>query len=254
MGGALARATKKTGRAARSADESQLPAFTVVFEDDDVVVVDKAAGIVVHPGAGHEAGTLVHALVARYPDIGGVGAPDRPGIVHRLDAGTSGLMVVARTAAAYESLVAQLSARTVERVYSTLVLGTVEAPAGIVDAPIGRSDNDPTRMAVTTGGREARTRYEVEHRFASPVPCTHLACRLETGRTHQVRVHLAAIGHPVAGDGRYGGERPAFAALGLRRPYLHARALAFDHPLTGERVRFSSDLPDDLAGVHAALA
>ncbi|HEX2849414.1 MAG TPA: RluA family pseudouridine synthase [Acidimicrobiales bacterium] len=217
--------------------------LAVVAADGAVIVVDKPPGLVVHPGAGHEGDTLVNALLARFPEIAAVGDPDRPGIVHRLDAGTSGLLVVARTQAAYDALVAQLGARSVDRRYLALVLGSVEAPSGLVDAPIGRSSGDPTRMAVAAGGREARTRYEVLERFGDPIPSTYLECRLETGRTHQIRVHLAAIGHPVVGDARYGGDRPAIA---LRRPFLHAHLLAFVHPVTGRRVEYTSPLPDDL--------
>ncbi len=228
----------------------------VVHEDDDVLVVDKAPGVVVHPGAGHHTGTLVQGLLARYPDLArlpveGAGEADRPGIVHRLDAGTSGLLVVARSPDAYHALVAQLAARTVRREYRALVLGSVEANAGEVDAPIGRSERDPTQMAVATGGREARTRYEVLGRYRYPVETTELSCRLETGRTHQIRVHLAAIGHPVAGDGRYGGERPA---LELDRPFLHAERLSFTHPVSGATLAFSSDLPPDLATALARFS
>jgi 23S rRNA pseudouridine1911/1915/1917 synthase len=228
----------------------------IVHVDDDVIVVDKPAGLVVHPGAGHDVGTMVQGLLARYPDLAdlprnGAGEADRPGIVHRLDAGTSGLLVVARTVAAYHALVAQLAAREVERHYRALVLGTVEANAGEVDAPIGRSGGDPTKMAVANAGREARTRYEVLHRYREPVPTTELACKLETGRTHQIRVHLAAIGHPVVGDGRYGGERPA---IPIARPFLHAERLAFVHPSSGEVVTFTSVLPPDLEDVRGGLA
>ena len=228
----------------------------VVHDDADVIVVDKPAALIVHPGAGHDTGTLVQGLLARYPELNdlpgeGAGEPDRPGIVHRLDAGTSGLLVVARTASAYHALVAQLSAREVQRHYRALVLGSVEANAGEIDAPIGRSEGDPTKMAVATAGREARTRYEVLARFRDPVPTTLLSCRLETGRTHQIRVHLAAIGHPVVGDARYGGERPA---LPVGRPFLHAERLAFVHPRTGELVVFESALPADLEGVLRGLA
>jgi 23S rRNA pseudouridine1911/1915/1917 synthase len=227
----------------------------VVHEDDDVLVVDKAAGVVVHPGAGHDMGTMVQGLVARYPELSrlpeeGAGQADRPGIVHRLDAGTSGLLVVARTAAAYHDLVAQLAAREVQRYYRALVLGIVEANAGEIDAPIGRSDRDPTQMAVATGGREARTRYEVRQRYQEPIPTTEVACKLETGRTHQIRVHLAAIGHPVVGDGRYGGDRPAIA---MARPFLHAERLAFVHPTSGETLTFTSALPADLDAVLRGL-
>ena len=222
----------------------------VVLEDDDVLVVDKPADLVVHPGAGNASGTMVAGLLARYPELAGVGEPERPGIVHRLDRGTSGLLVVARTPAAYGSLVAQLSARTVERRYAALVWGHPSPPQGLVDAPLGRSRRDPTRMAVTAGGREARTAYAVETTFTDPIDAALLSCRLETGRTHQIRVHLAAIGHPIVGDPRYRGARRSFPAP---RPFLHAGRLAFDHPRTGERVAVESALPDDLSGLLGRL-
>jgi 23S rRNA pseudouridine1911/1915/1917 synthase len=226
--------------------------FAVVHADDSVIVVDKPPHLVVHPGAGHRGGTLVSGLLARFPDMADLdtGDRERPGIVHRLDAGTSGLLVVARTPDAYEDLVEQLSSRSVERRYHTLVLGHVEPAAGVVDAPIGRSGGDKTRMAVTTSGREARTGYEVIRTYHTPVPTSEMHCRLETGRTHQIRVHFAAIGHPVVGDDRYGGVRPA---LPLDRPFLHAEELAFDHPVTRERVRFTSPLPRDLVDLLATL-
>ena len=223
----------------------------VVFEDDHVVVVDKPQELIVHPGAGNPTGTLVGGLLARYPDIAPVGEADRPGIVHRLDRGTSGLLVVARTQAAYDSLVGQLSSRTVERVYLAVVWGHPSPPTGMVDAPIGRSRRDPTRMAVSTTGREARTRYEVLQPFTEPVDAALVECRLETGRTHQIRVHLAAIGHPVLGDPRYKGMRSTFR---LGRPFLHAHRLSFDHPATGERVSFESPLPPDLRSALGRLS
>ena len=223
----------------------------VVFVDDDVIVVDKPPAMVVHPGAGNAGGTMVSGLLARFPELAGVGESDRPGVVHRLDKGTSGLLVVARTPRAYESLVAQLSARTVERTYLALVWGHPEPATGVVDAPIGRSRRDPTRMAVSSTGREARTRYEVRQRFTQPIDASLLECRLETGRTHQIRVHLGAIGHPIVGDPRYRGARTSFPAP---RPFLHAHALAFAHPATGERMSFASPLPDDLTAVLALLS
>ncbi len=217
----------------------------VVFEDDHVLVVDKPAGLVVHPGAGNQGGTMVHGLLARYPELAGVGGDvERPGVVHRLDAGTSGLLVVARTEPAFHHLVAQLAARSVARRYRALVHGRVVAPAGLVDGPIGRDPREPTRHAVVAGGKEARTRYEVLDRDDAT---SLLACRLETGRTHQIRVHLAAIGHPVVGDVLYGGHLD----LALARPYLHAFGLAFDHPATGERVNFDSPVPPDLVEADA---
>jgi 23S rRNA pseudouridine1911/1915/1917 synthase len=218
---------------------------TVVHEDPHVIVVDKAAGVVVHPGSGHGRGTLVQGLLARFPDLAGidVGEADRPGIVHRLDKGTSGLLVVARTPDAYHSLVAQLKRRDVERRYLCLVWGHLSSPDGLVDAPVGRARADPTRMAVSTRGRAARTRYHVLERLTDP-EVTLLECRLETGRTHQVRVHLASIGHPVVGDVRYGGAR---SSLAVARPFLHAHRLGFRHPATGETASFSSPLPPELA-------
>jgi 23S rRNA pseudouridine1911/1915/1917 synthase len=237
------------------ADDGPAPdpavAVPVVYEDADLVVVDKPAGLVVHPGAGQPAGTLVHGLLARYPEIRTVGQADRPGIVHRLDKGTSGLLLVARSQPAYEALVAMLSARRVDRRYRALVWGEPDAPTGLVDAPIGRSTRDRTRMAVTVRGREARTGYEVVRAYHEPVDVTELRLKLETGRTHQIRVHLAAIGHPVVGDARYGGARQS---LPLDRPFLHAEAVALDHPVTRAPLAFTSPLPADLAAVLAGLA
>lgn len=229
--------------------------LTLVHVDDDVIVVDKPPGLIVHPGAGQPTGTLVQALLGRFPDMAGTGSPDRPGIVHRLDKGTSGLLMVARSPVAYESLVAQLGARTVERRYVALVKGTIATDAGVVDAPVGRGSTDRTRMAVVAGGRPSRTHYRVLERYSEPLGLTLVECRLETGRTHQVRVHLAAIGHPVVGDSRYGGARlggsGAFVAPG--RPFLHASLLGFDHPVTAEHSRFESPLPPDLEAVLATL-
>lgn len=219
----------------------------IVHEDDHLVVVDKPAGLVVHPGAGQRTGTLVHGLLARYPEIVGVGPdPSRPGVVHRLDKGTSGLLLVARTQAAYDVLVAALAARSVHRRYRTLVWGHLAAATGLIDAPIGRSVREPTRMAVAVRGKEARTRYEVLATFVEPVEVTHLACTLETGRTHQIRVHLRSIGHPVVGDVRYDGARQS---LPMHRPFLHAELLELDHPVTGAPLRFESALPVDLQAV-----
>ena len=226
-------------------------AVPIVHADDAVLVVDKPADLVVHPGAGNDRGTMVAGLLAQYPDLRDVGAPERPGVVHRLDKGTSGLLVVARTPAAYDSLVAQLSARTVDRRYAALVWGHPSPPTGLVDAPIGRSRRDPTRMAVTAGGREARTAYEVQRLFVEPIEAALLECKLETGRTHQIRVHLAAIGHPIVGDPRYRGAKARFP---LARPFLHAQRLSFDHPVTGERLTFQSPLPEDLQAALARLS
>jgi len=230
----------------------------VVHADDEVIVVDKPAGLVVHPGAGHRSGTLVHGLLARFPELASLTAavgsdPDRPGIVHRLDRGTSGLMVVARTPRAYRSLVAQLAGRQVTRTYRALTLGAIEEERGVVDAPIGRSVSSPTRMAVSRKGKQARTRYRVERRFTEPVPTTLLQASLESGRTHQIRVHLSAIGHPVVGDETYGRGR-ALPGATVTRPFLHAYELSFEHPGSAERVSWSSALPDDLTGQLGALS
>ncbi len=222
----------------------------VVLVDDAFVVIDKPAGLVVHPGAGHRRDTLVAGLVARFPEMAAVGEAERPGLVHRLDRDTSGLLVVARTAEAYDVLVAQLSARTVSRRYRALVVGHLEATQGLIDAPIGRSPRQPTLMAVRADGKEARTRYEVQETFDQPGPVSLIECRLETGRTHQIRVHLRAIGHPVVGDVRYGGGR---TAVDCPRPFLHAEHLAFDHPVTGEPVVCEAPLPADLEQVLAEL-
>jgi 23S rRNA pseudouridine1911/1915/1917 synthase len=222
----------------------------VVHEDADVVVVDKPAGLVVHPGAGQHDGTLVNGLLALYPEMADVGQPHRPGIVHRLDRDTSGLLAVARSAEAYTGLVDALSARRVTRRYRALVWGVPEAAHGIVDAPIGRSPRHPTRMAVVAGGKEARTRYEVLERYREPATCTLLDCDLETGRTHQIRVHLASLGHPVVGDRDYGGVRDG---LTVPRLALHAGHLAFAHPVTAQLLAFTAPLPADLTEVLAHL-
>ncbi len=223
---------------------------TVRYVDDDVVVVAKPADLVVHPGAGHIDGTLVNGLLAQFPDIAGVGDPYRPGIVHRLDRDTSGLLVVARSPRAYDALVTELANRAVERSYVALVWGHLASRRGVIDAPIGRSAARRTRMAVRDAGKPARTEYAVREEFDRPV-CTLLDCHLETGRTHQIRVHLAAIGHPVVGDGTYGGAREP---LVLDRPFLHAASLAFDHPVTGKRLQFEEPLPNELRSLLDQLS
>lgn len=224
----------------------------IVYVDDDVIVIDKPSGLVVHPGAGNATGTMVQGLLARFPEIADVGDPARPGVVHRLDKDTSGLMLVARSQEAYDALVAMLAAHEVERRYLTLVWGIPEARSGMVDAPIGRSIREPTRMVVSAQGKEARTRYDVLRTFDDPAPCALVQCRLETGRTHQIRVHMAAIGHPVVGDDRYRGVKPAIPAP---RMVLHSAALSLDHPTRpGETLSFESPLPPDLAAVVDGLS
>ncbi|HEV2361235.1 MAG TPA: RluA family pseudouridine synthase [Acidimicrobiales bacterium] len=231
--------------------------FGVVYEDDEIVVVDKPPGLVVHPGAGNRTGTLVSGLLHRFPDLAALGEPgtggdpDRPGIVHRLDKDTSGLIVVARTARARTSLAAQLADRSAGREYVVIACGSVGADEGVVDAPLGRSGRDPTLMAITGGGRAARTNYSVTARYTSPIPLTELSVRLQTGRTHQIRVHLSAIGHPVLGDAKYGGRRKEVAAT---RPFLHAHRLTILHPATGEQMSWVSPLPRDLEEVRALLS
>jgi 23S rRNA pseudouridine1911/1915/1917 synthase len=225
--------------------------FGVVHEDADVIVVDKPPGLVVHPGAGNADGTLVNGLLARYPELAAVGEQVRPGIVHRLDAGSSGLLVVARNEAAGERLIAQFADHSAGRRYDAVVWRHPEATHGIVDAPIGRDPSDPLKMAVVADGRPARTEYRLVERYDVPADLARLSCTLETGRTHQIRVHLTAIGHPLVGDTVYGDRR---TTLGLTRPFLHAAELSFVHPGTGDDMTFTSTLPPDLADFLAAAS
>ena len=217
--------------------------FGVVHEDEHVIIVDKPPGLVVHPGAGNMTGTLANGLLARFPDIEDVGDRMRPGIVHRLDSGSSGLLVVARTQDAADFLISQFADHSATRVYDAMVWGVPEAAHGIIDAPLGRSRSDPLRMAVVADGRPSRTDYQVIGTFSSPATVSRLECRLETGRTHQIRVHLSSINHPLLGDPTYGQRKPS---LGLERPFLHATQLQFVHPGTRERVTFHSPLAPDL--------
>ncbi|CAI8355669.1 MAG: Ribosomal large subunit pseudouridine synthase D [Acidimicrobiales bacterium AG-410-I20] len=221
----------------------------VVYEDSALLVIDKQAGLVVHPGAGNETGTLVNGLLEQWPGLVNVGSVARPGIVHRLDRGTSGLLVVAKTQKAYESLSAQFSDRSTGRRYLALVWGQLGEESGSVDAPVGRSKKDRVRMAVVSSGKTARTNYQVDQRWLEP-EVTLLKCKLETGRTHQIRVHLSAIGHPLVGDELYGGLRDS---IELTRPFLHASFLEFDHPTEGTRISFESKLPSDLKQILDSL-
>lgn len=252
--------------------EGEAIPLKVVYEDDDLIVIDKPRGLVVHPAAGNWTGTLVNALIAHCGDsLSGVGGVRRPGIVHRLDKDTTGLMVVAKNDAAHRALAAQFAdhGRTGElrRGYLAFVWGAPDRPKGSIDAPLDRHPHARDKRAVRAGGREAVTHWELLRRYAGvdgrPV-ASLLACRLETGRTHQIRVHLAHIGHPLLGDDTYGPgyrtkavhlfppAREALAALG--RQALHAYLLAFEHPASGELLEFRSELPADLARLSSVLA
>ena len=227
----------------------------VVHQDRHLLVVDKPAGLVVHPASAHRSGTLVHALLHHCHDLSGVGGVLRPGIVHRLDKDTSGLLVVAKHDAAHRGLADQFKAHSVDREYLALVRGAPRADEGRIDAPIGRQRGGGVRFTARSGrlrgAREAHTTWRVERRLGD---LTLLRVRLETGRTHQIRVHLASVGLPVAGDPVYGGGRAAGRALGLSRQALHAAVLGFEHPVERRRLSFESPLPDDLGRVLAGLS
>jgi 23S rRNA pseudouridine1911/1915/1917 synthase len=222
----------------------------VVYEDEHVLVVSKPSGVVVHRAPGTRAGTLVDALVASGRPLAARAGPDRPGIVHRLDRDVSGLLVVAKTDEAHAALVQAMRKREIERGYVALVHGTPHADRGKIDAPVGRHPKHRTRMAVLPEGRSAVTWFTVSERFAE---VSLLDVRLETGRTHQIRTHLASIGHPVVGDMAYGRDPSLARRLDLHRPFLHARRLAFAHPVTGEPIELESELPVDLVGVLERL-
>ncbi len=223
----------------------QLP-LDVVYEDHDLLVVNKAAGMVVHPAPGHHEDTLVNALLTRYPDIQKDGADQRPGIIHRLDKDTSGLIIIARNAATQAALVDQMKHHEIVKRYLALVEGVVALDQGSIDAPIGRNPRHRQQMAITAkGSREARTHFRVLQRFARH---TLLLLELETGRTHQIRVHLKAIGHPVVGDPIYG-SRKATPGLMLKRQFLHAYQIRLTHPTTGATIELEAALPDDLQAV-----
>jgi 23S rRNA pseudouridine1911/1915/1917 synthase len=214
----------------------QIP-LDIVYEDQDIAVINKPAGMVVHPAPGHHTGTLVHALLGRGGAWSVVGGASRPGVVHRLDKGTSGLIVVARNDLSHRALSSQLKDRSLSRTYLAIVRGRVKDDAGELEGPIGRHPRERKRMAVVAGGRFARTRYQVVERKRTH---TLLRCELDTGRTHQIRVHLAALGHPVAGDAEYGARES-----GVQRPMLHAWRLALRHPRTGAEMKFEVSPPPD---------
>jgi 23S rRNA pseudouridine1911/1915/1917 synthase len=212
----------------------------VVYEDDDVIVVNKPTGMVVHPAPGHSDGTLVNALLHHCAgSLSGIGGEKRPGIVHRIDRDTSGLIIAAKNDAAHLGLSAQLADHTLARTYECLVTGNLREDSGTVDAPIGRHPTDRKKMAVTAKGRRAVTHWEVIARYPG---VTHVRCRLETGRTHQIRVHMAHMGHPILGDTVYGAKKPV---PGLTGQCLHAVGLRFLHPRTGEAVELHCDLPEE---------
>jgi 23S rRNA pseudouridine1911/1915/1917 synthase len=234
-----------------SIEAENLP-LPIVYDDRDLVVVDKPAGMVVHPAAGHAGGTLVNALLHHVHDLSGIGGEQRPGIVHRLDRGTSGLMVVAKHDASHDELARQFHDREVEKEYVALVWGTVQAGRRI-DAPIGRDPADRKKMSARARrSRAAVTRIVGAEHFGRALTLAQVA--IQTGRTHQIRVHLSEIGHPIVGDSMYGGVRRRVpgdvrAVMRLNRPFLHAARLAFSHPTDGRRLEFTSALPDDLQRV-----
>ena len=212
----------------------------VVYEDSDVIVVNKPSGMVVHPAPGHADGTLVNALLYHCGEsLSGIGGALRPGIVHRIDRNTSGLIIAAKNDAAHQSLTSQLSDHTLGRTYECIVTGNLREDAGTVDAPIARHPSDRKKMAVVSGGRNAVTHWEVIARYPG---YTHVRCRLETGRTHQIRVHMAYLGHPILGDTVYGNKKEV---PGLTGQCLHAVGLQFLHPRTGELVQLACELPEE---------
>jgi 23S rRNA pseudouridine1911/1915/1917 synthase len=221
--------------------------LNVVHEDADVLVIDKPAGLAVHPGAGRRTGTLAHAVLAHAPDLTGIGGELRPGIVHRLDKDTSGLIVVAKNERALRRLQQAIQLRLVRREYTAIVHGRVRRAGGTIDAPIGRDPRHRTRMAVVASGRRAVTHFRVAECFAD---ASLLEVRLDTGRTHQIRVHCASIGHPLIGDPVYGRGVPS---RGLARQALHAGRLSFPHPTTGAAMAFESPLPEDLRALVRRL-
>lgn len=237
------------------AEEGEL---RLLFLDDDLIVLDKPAGLTVHPGAGQSTGTLAHRLLGRFPEISGVGGPGRPGIVHRLDKGTSGAMVVARTAEAYRTLTAAFAARRVEKHYLAIVHGTPKALRGVIEAPIGRHASERKRMTVRSDGRPATTRYRT---IASAAGLALVELELMTGRTHQIRVHLKHLRHPIVGDATYGEARhrelasaPGRAVRTFPRPALHSWRLAFGHPRSQALLRFEAPLPADMLELWRSLA
>ena len=225
--------------------------FKVVYDDDHLIVVDKSTGMAVHAGAGRTDGTLVNALLARYPKLAEMEPVERPGIVHRLDADTSGLLLVGRSVEAATALSAAIKAREVDRRYLAMVVGEMPPGAGVVDRPIGRHPTIRTRQSVIDNGRPARTRFAFVSGFSvAGKALSMVELKLETGRTHQIRVHMQAIGYPILGDPVYGTNLPE---IDLCRQFLHAHRLGFTHPITGQAMVFQSPLPDDLESVMSQI-
>ena len=219
----------------------------VVFEDDDIAIIEKPSGMVVHTGAGHITNTMANAAVTRWPSICDVGDPDRPGIVHRLDRETSGLLIIALNSIAYNNLTTMIKKHEIMRTYTALVHGHLESPNGTIDAPVGRDPHHRTRQAVNANGRPALTHYEVVREVGQ---FSFLKIRLETGRMHQIRVHMTAIGHPVAGDQTYG-KQPGIE--NLKRQFLHASKLMFLHPISSEKLSITSTRPEDLKSALSSI-
>ena len=229
-------------------------ALDIVYEDSDLIVVNKPKGMVVHPAPGNYSGTLVNALMFHCKDsLSGINGEIRPGIVHRIDKDTSGLLVIAKNDAAHNSLAYQIKEHSCERTYEAIVVGNIKEDEGTVDAPIARHPADRKKMAIVAGGRSARTHWQVINRYEG---YTHLRLRLETGRTHQIRVHMASIGHPVFCDGVYGGlhtKTEILNASKINGQCLHARTLGFTHPKSGERMVFESELPEYFSSLLGKL-
>jgi|TARA_B100001094_G_scaffold213052_1_gene207125 23S rRNA pseudouridine1911/1915/1917 synthase len=258
---------KKGSELARAGDEIVMPnplsevtqeiepdptiEYEVVYEDKSFIIINKPSGLVVHPGSGVPSGTLVNGLAARFPDLKTIGDPSRLGLVHRLDKGTSGLLIVARTEKALANLKSQMKTRKIRRQYFAIVADHIESDKGVVDAPLGRDPRNPLKRAVIQSGKYARTHYEVEKRASAPFKVSMLVCQLETGRTHQIRVHLSAIGHPVLGDELYG-RRSEFNIE--NRLSLHAQMITFSHPETDTEVVMESPLPMNLMELKGSFS
>ncbi|SFD82174.1 ribosomal large subunit pseudouridine synthase D [Lentibacillus persicus] len=236
---------KKPEQSALRIEAENIP-LSIVYEDEDLLVVNKPRGMVVHPSAGHQHGTLVNALLYHCESLSQINGDHRPGIVHRIDKDTSGLLVVAKNDKAHTVLAGQLSEKSIERRYETIVHGVIEHETGLIDAPIGRDPNDRKKMGVTDNGKPAVTHFRVLKRFAE---FTHVECKLETGRTHQIRVHMKYIAFPIAGDPKYGRRK----TLDIGGQALHAKSIAFRHPATNETMQFEVEPPSYFKNLLAQL-